>query len=102
MSVAKIILEQLGGNRFAVMTGAKNFVAGENSLSFALPKMSGLKINRVRIVLTIDDTYTVSFFNVRGAKVETIGTYEGVYAEALRGVFERKTGLRTSLTAIYA
>jgi len=102
MSVAKIILAQLGGNQMVAMTGAKNFVGGESSLSFAIPKMSGVKVNRVRVVLTIDDTYTVSFFNVRGAKVETVSTHDGVYAETLRGLFERVTGLRTSLTAVYA
>ena len=101
MSVAQTILSQLGGNQLIAMTGAKNFVGGENSLSFALPKMTGVKVNRVRVVLTVDDTYTISFFNVRGAKVETIATYDGIYFYDLRAVFERNTGLRTSLTAIY-
>ena len=100
MSVAGIILSQLGGNKFCAMTGAKNFVSGENSLSFALPKMSGVKVNRVRVilvrvVLAIDDTYTVSFFNIRAVNAEPVSTHAGVYCEDLRGVFERETGLRT-------
>ena len=32
MRVAETILSQLGGNRFRVMTGAKNFAATDNSL----------------------------------------------------------------------
>jgi hypothetical protein len=30
MQVAQTILNQLGGNKFIVMTGSKNFVASEN------------------------------------------------------------------------
>ena len=31
MTVAKTILEQLGGNKFRMMTGAKNLAGDENS-----------------------------------------------------------------------
>ena len=33
LTVAKTILEQLGGNKFCMMTGAKNLAGDENSLS---------------------------------------------------------------------
>jgi len=36
MRVAKTILEQLGGNHFRMMTGAKNLAGDENSLSMRL------------------------------------------------------------------
>lgn len=32
--IAETILQQLGGNKFVVMTGAKNFVALENGIKF--------------------------------------------------------------------
>ena len=32
MTVAKTILEQLGGNKFRMMTGAKNFMGFSNGL----------------------------------------------------------------------
>lgn len=40
-TVAAAIIETLGGNRFAVMTGAKNFVAGPNVVTFRLPGGAG-------------------------------------------------------------
>ena len=38
MSTAKEILNQLGGNKFIAMTGARNLGATENSLCFKLPR----------------------------------------------------------------
>ena len=52
----------MGGNRFAVMTGAKNMVAIENGLQFDLPKKPGYVrdgINKMQIILDASDTYTV-------------------------------------------
>ncbi|MGI9949502.1 hypothetical protein [Vibrio hyugaensis] len=37
LRIANTILAQLGGNRFIVMTGAKQFVAIEQGLMFTLP-----------------------------------------------------------------
>ena len=38
MTTAATILEQLGGNKFRAMTGAKNFLDGGSYLSFHLPR----------------------------------------------------------------
>ena len=38
MKVADIILEQLGGNKFVVMTGASHFVSDGNTLRMQLPR----------------------------------------------------------------
>ena len=38
MSIASIILEQLGGNKFIAMTGASHFVSDGNTLRMTLPK----------------------------------------------------------------
>ena len=49
MQVAKTILEQLGGaGRLQVMTGAYNFVAYPNGVSF---KFKNRKVNYVKITL---------------------------------------------------
>ena len=40
MRVAKTILEQLGGNHFRMMTGAKNLAGDENSLSMRIGRNS--------------------------------------------------------------
>ena len=38
MSIATIILDQLGGPGFIMMTGAKNFVSDGNTLRMTLPR----------------------------------------------------------------
>ena len=45
LTVANTILQQLGGNKFRVMTGAKNFVGSNDALTFRLP---GVVVSRSR------------------------------------------------------
>lgn len=102
LTVANNILAQLGGNRFIVMTGAKNIMGdqrpdGLGKLSFRLPRYPGLKINHVEITLNAMDLYDVRFHQIKGRDVALLATHENVYAEDLRRIFERATGLRTSL-----
>lgn len=98
MQVAKTILEQLGGTRFAVMTGAKNFVGGNDSLAFRLPSNFAKDgINTVRVTLDPSDTYTVEFLRIRGTKLTIVATEDMVYCDALRSTFTRVTGLQVSL-----
>ncbi len=96
MTVAQIILEQLGGNRFIAMTGAKNFVAGEQALNFRIGKNAS-KANMVRISLASNDTYAIEYFNQRGIECKSVGFVNGLFAENLCTAFEFFTGLRTSL-----
>jgi hypothetical protein len=100
MSVAQTILDQLGGNRFIVMTGARNFVAHPYALSFKLP--AGLAvdgINYVKIDLSPSDLYRVEVYRLKGTTLEPRGkrSASGVYADQLRSVFTDLTGLETSL-----
>ncbi len=98
MTVANTIFKQLGGNRFNVMTGAKNLIASADALSFRLPSNFAQKgINAVRIRLTPADTYEVTFSNIRGTKVTVVSTFDDVYADSLRTLFTSETGLDTSL-----
>lgn len=98
MGATMIILEQLGGNRFLAMTGAKNLVrSGDTTLQFSLPRGTANKANKVRIELDANDLYTVSFFNIRGVNVKVIETVEGVFAEDLRRVFTDRTGFYCTL-----
>lgn len=98
MQIANTILEQLGGRRFALMTGAKHFVGSDDALSFRLPSnFASNGINAVRVRLEADDTYTVQFSKVRGTKVSLIATEDTVYCDTLRATFKRITGLDTSL-----
>ncbi len=94
--IATTIMQQLGGMKFIAMTGAKNFVHDKDgTLTFAIPRSKG--INRVKIKLAWDDTYTVTFFYVHGAKVTEKHVQEGVYFNELQTLFTQQTGLYTKL-----
>jgi len=94
--VARTIVQQLGGNKFLAMTGAKNFAAEKDSVKFSIPKAKD-SINRVTIQLTPKDTYDVSFHRVIGANIKEVAHLEDIYADQLQEVFTRHTGLDTHL-----
>lgn len=108
MRVADIILDQLGGNKFVVMTGSKNFVADGNTLRMTLAKNAS-KANRLWITLEADDTYTMRFFKYTAPKLNTktytftdekiteVKTTKGVYCDMLQDIFTNTTGLYTRL-----
>lgn len=97
--VAKTILQQLNGNMFLRMTGARQLTVNETTLSFRLPNDKGFvknKINAVRIKLEDNDTYTVTFMRIWGTNINTISEVENVYADTLRSTFTSYTGLDVS------
>ena len=96
LTVAKTILNQMGGGRLAIMTGAHSFVGGDNFLQFSL-KGARDGINKVRIELTPMDMYSVSFYRIHGTAVTEVSKHEDVYAEDLQSIFEQATGLYTTL-----
>ena len=91
MNVAQTILAQLGGNEFIVLTGAKNFVGGENFLQFRFGRGEGM-----RITLNGNDTYDVDHYVIRGTEVKDKGREKGLYSDMLKDMFERRTGLYVS------
>ncbi len=98
MQVANEIIRQLGGRRFSVMVGAKDFVFNDktNVLAFRIGR-NARSINYVTIELTAMDDYTVKFYRVRGIDLKLVEEFEGVYNANLVAVFESVTGLYTSL-----
>ena len=94
--VAKTILQQLGGNKFIAMTGAKNLGASGKSLSMKIGRNSK-SINYVVITLKSSDLYDVEFIRMRGAKRTVVKKVKGVYADMLQKIFTKYTGMRTSL-----
>ena len=97
--VAKEILAQLGGQKFIVMTGAKNFVSadvGDGQLSFRLPRAKD-SINHVSITLNGKDLYDVKFGMIRGVNYKIKKEFNDVYNDMLVDIFEKTTGLYTSL-----
>lgn len=96
MSVAKTILAQLGGNKFITMVGATNLINIDNiGLRF---KFKGCRdMNVCAITLEADDTYRVRFFKLYNFDFKEKASYDGVYNSQLVSLFERKTGLATTL-----
>lgn len=94
--VATTILQQLGGNRFVAMTGAKDFVGSDDALMFRIPQANG--INKVRIILGADDLYMVEFWKIGGSRApRQIDVKHRIYADQLQAVFTSVTGLDTHL-----
>tara|TARA_Y100001937_G_scaffold663_1_gene783 strand:- start:5925 stop:7241 length:1317 start_codon:yes stop_codon:yes gene_type:complete len=93
---AAIILKQIGGNKFIAMTGAKGFAFSDKFMSFKIGKNSK-GINFVRIGHNAKDLYDMEFgfVSVRGIKVKK--KVKDVYADMLGTMFEKYTGMRTSL-----
>jgi hypothetical protein len=96
MTVANTIRQQLGGNRFCFMTGAKHWVGDDNSVSFQLPK-ANKGIKAVTIILNAHDYYDVLFFNRKNFNIVTIAEVTDVSCDDLQSVFTANTGLYTHL-----
>lgn len=92
--IAKTILQQLGGGRFAAMTGAHTFVDTGRGLSFRLPNRT---INLVTVTLTPMDEYDMTFSRIRAGQVKEVKKYDGVYCDQLQSLFTEATGLYTHL-----
>ena len=60
MTVARSILDQLGGARFVAMTGARDFVGSADSLTFKIG-VNPKRVSQVRVTLTSADLYSVTF-----------------------------------------
>ena len=99
--IAQTILAQLGGRRFIAMTGAGNFIGGDNYLTFSLPTgIAREGINKIRITLDWTDTYIVEALKVYPGpelKFDTIKKLDFVYADDLEDIFTSITGLDTHL-----
>lgn len=93
---ALTIIAQFGGNGFKVMTGAKNFVFGPDGLTFKIGQNCH-RINGVRVQLEPTDVYTVEFLRINKNGVTVVSKHEDVYCHDLQDLFEKKTGMYTSI-----
>jgi hypothetical protein len=94
--VAKTILQQLGGNKFIAMTGAKNFGSSRNSLQFKIGRNSK-SISHVIITLKSSDLYDVEFIRMRGTSRKVVKKLKGVYGDMLPKIFKKYTGMNVRL-----
>jgi hypothetical protein len=95
--VTEMIYQQLGGDRFAMMTGAKNFVAYPDLLEFSIPRNAS-SANQVRVFYEpSSDLYTLEFLRTKGLKSFGVARFAEVYADQLQPFFTQVTGMYTSL-----
>lgn len=100
--IAETILQQLGGNRFAVMTGSKNFMRIAHGLIFDLSR-NMTSANCCEITLNGLDLYDIKFYLRRqnhktwDVTKKVIREYYDVYAEMLPEIFTETTGMYTRL-----
>lgn len=95
LTVAREILNQLGGNMFRMMVGAHSLVGSDNSLTVGFK--GSRKWNKVKIELTPMDVYKVTFYKIGPKTFKESTPHEEIYNDNLRELFERETGLYTSL-----
>lgn len=109
--IGQTILEQLGGNKFLVMTGCKNLLwDNENStLRMTIPK-NGSKANRLWITYNWGtDTYIMRFFKYVAPRLNTktytfseekiteVAKFEEIYCDQLEELFTEVTKMYTRL-----
>lgn len=95
MQVPNTILEQLGGSRFRIMTGAKDFIGKSNDdgtgyLRFRL----GMVRKIMQITLNAEDLYDITLQTYKGRPVDE---RKGIYVDNLQTTFTKMTGLDTHL-----
>ena len=97
LKVAETILKTLGGNKFCMMTGAKNLAGDENSLSMRIGRNSS-NSNYLKITLNSMDLYDMKFAKLtRMGELKSVKEYDNVYNDSIVEVFEKHTGMYTKL-----
>ena len=99
--IAKTILEQIGGRRFAAMTGSKDFIDMGNGLRMSLAR-NKTSANRLDIIYDAGaDLYNMRFYRKTFSKktfeckTKDIETHERIYCDMLEEMFTMVTGLYT-------
>ena len=97
---AQILLAQLGGNKFVVMTGAKDFTVSDTGLSFKIGR-NAKGVYGVKINLNWKDLYDMEFITFRRKggvpQITRLATANDIYCDMLQDVFTENTGLYTHL-----
>ena len=92
--VAKQIINQLGGmGRLNAMTGAYNFIALPNGVSF---RIKNQRANYIKITVTSMDLYDLEVGRIRGDKYTTVVKKEGLYDNMIKPAIEEATSMYLS------
>ena len=98
--IADEIWQQLGAQRFSLVTGCKPIVYGEaNGMVYLLMSVgkNSHAINRFEISYNQGlDLYEVRFLRKRGIENHVVAQYKEVYADNLHMLFTQHTGMVTT------
>ena len=94
----KQAIQQLGGNRFLYMVGAKNLAIDKSRNELHMKIMRNAKgVSHVVVRLTSLDLYDMKFLSIRAGKIRVKAKEKGVYGDQLATFFKKHTGLNTRL-----
>lgn len=92
--IAQTIVNQLGGmNRLVAFTGASNFAAINNGVSF---RIKNAKANYIKITLNGSDLYDLEVGRIRGTTYKVVGKVNDLYYDMLKREIEKLTGMYLS------
>jgi hypothetical protein len=95
--IAKTIIQQLGGNKFIVMTGARNIFADGQGVTMQIMKNKS-KAKYVSIILNSLDLYDMQFKSLdKDLNLIIRAEANNIYFEDLETIFTNITGLNTRL-----
>lgn len=104
LSIANTIWQQLGSQRFQLVTGCNPIVYGENNGQVYLLMSVGRNchsINRFEVSYNEgQDLYEVRFLRKRGENTSVVAEYKEVYSDMLHTLFEQHTGMVTSMPKV--
>ena len=110
-TLAQTILQQMGGNKFLVMTGCKDLVWDEknSTLRMSIPR-NGSKANRLWVTYNWgSDSYTMRFFRYTAPrlnsktyewseeKITEVAEFKEIYFDQLQELFTEVTKMYTRL-----
>ena len=96
-TIADIIWQQLGAQRFSLVTGCKPVTYGEKDGKVYLLLSVGKNyhaINRFEVAYDEGkDLYEMRFIRKRGTEANVVASYKDVYCDMLHTLFEQHTGM---------
>lgn len=97
--IALDIYNQLGGNKFAVMTGARNLFSRSDTAygGMQIDFKGSQKANRLVVLVDAMDTYTVEFWKIGRETCKKVEAFDDIYCDMLQSIFTQVTGLYCTL-----
>jgi hypothetical protein len=94
--VAKTIFIQMGGSKFAAMTGAECWTYDDKSITFKIGKNCH-KIRFFKVTLNGCDLYDLEFYRIYKSEKKLVKEYKNIFFDQLQGIFTTETGMYTHL-----